>query len=58
MSVTEKKEKGKIRKILRIYKQAFGILHREFGGYMGAAITEWVIWVLQHLRHSNLHLAV
>ncbi len=44
MSVTEKKEKGKIRKILRIYKRAFGILHREFGGYMGAAIMEWVIW--------------
>ena len=38
MSATEKKEKGKVRKILRIYKRSLGILHREFGGYMGAAI--------------------
>ena len=45
MSATEKKEKGKVRKILRIYKRSLGILHREFGGYMGAAILKWVLAV-------------
>lgn len=43
MSATEKKEKGKIRKILRIYKRAFGILRREFGGYMAAETLAWLL---------------
>lgn len=43
MSATEKREKGKAGRVLRIYRRAFGMMRREFGGYMTAEIMDWVI---------------
>ena len=43
MSATEKREKGKAGRVLRIYRRAFGMMRREFGGYMTAEIMDWVL---------------
>ncbi len=43
MSVTEKGKKGKVGRVLRIYRRAFGMLRREFGGYMTAEIMRWML---------------
>ncbi len=45
MSAAEKREKGKGKKVLGIYKRAIGLACREAGGYMAAQTGSWILWV-------------
>lgn len=45
MSAAEKREKGKGKKVLGIYKRAIGLACREAGGYMAAQTGSCILWV-------------
>ncbi len=45
MSAAEKREKGKGKKVLGIYKRAIGLACREAGAYMAAQTGSWILWV-------------
>lgn len=44
MSAAEKREKGKGKRVLRIYKRAIGLVCRESGAYMAVQTGNWILW--------------
>lgn len=43
MSATEKTQKRRLGKVLRIYRRAFGLVCRESGGYTAILVVEKVL---------------
>ena len=45
MSAAEKREKGKFKKVLRIYGRALGLMRRESGAYVMIMVAEWMLFI-------------
>lgn len=63
MSAAKKREKGKVRKVLHIYRRALGLMRRESGAYMtvlifqnvlGVCFPYWNIWFSARLLDEVL----